>query len=91
MRKYRLVLLLKRDLKKDERTKLLDTVKLWMGKISNDSLTEIGERKLAYTIKHEKSGDYVILDFESEKVAEGAEKRIEIQENVLRHLLVRMD
>lgn len=54
MRIYKLVLLLKSELKKEEKTKLIDEVKVWIGKPSKEKVTEIGERKLAYPVKKKK-------------------------------------
>ncbi|RJQ24841.1 30S ribosomal protein S6 [Candidatus Parcubacteria bacterium] len=89
MRKYRLILVLKSDIKKEEKQKLLDDVKKWAGKISEEKVEEIGEKKFAYTIKHEKKGDYVMIRFSSERVEGDLEKRILMQNSVLRHLLIR--
>lgn len=91
MKKYRLVLLLKSDLKKDAKQKLIDDIKSWFGAIKNDKLSELGEKRLAYTIKSEKKGEYVSVEFEVESIKADTEKRIRIQDTVLRHLLVRID
>jgi len=39
-----------------------------------------------YTIKREKKGEYVVLEFESEKISTDFEKRLIIQDDILRHL-----
>lgn len=89
MRNYRLVLLLKNNLKKDQKEKLIGEVKKWTGGQKDILLDELGEKKLAYQIKHEKSADYVKLSFQADKVAADLDKRLIMQENVIRHLLVR--
>jgi len=86
MRKYRLVLLLKRGLKKEDKDKILSNVKKWVGKVEKESLKELGEKKLAYSIRKEKSGEYLFMDFEAENIAAGLDKKILMQEDVLRHL-----
>jgi small subunit ribosomal protein S6 len=49
-----------------------------------------GKRKLAYEVKHQKEGAYVLQDFqlEPERVPE-LEASLKITEEVLRHLIVR--
>jgi small subunit ribosomal protein S6 len=49
-----------------------------------------GKRKLAYEVKHQKEGSYVLQDFqlEAERVPE-LEASLKITEEVLRHLIVR--
>lgn len=88
-RKYRLVLILKSELKKEAKDKLVTQIKSWGGKISNDKVTELGEKKFAYPIKGVQKGDYVLVDFESDSVAAELEEKVRIHEDILRHLLVR--
>ncbi|HVZ12653.1 MAG TPA: 30S ribosomal protein S6 [Patescibacteria group bacterium] len=89
MKGYRLVLLLKSDLKKEAKDKLYDEIKKWLGDVKSDKVTSLGEKKLAYTIKHAKSGEYVVMNFESDKVTADFNKRLLIRDEILRHLLVR--
>ena len=53
---------------------------------------DMGERKLAYSIKKELSGYYYVLRVEasSEVVAE-FNRRASIDENILRHLIIKLD
>lgn len=90
MRDYKLVLLLKTDLKKEEKGKLVDEIKSWIGKLSKEKTTEIGERKLSYPIKREKKADYVLLEFSVEALGEGLDNKLRIVDNILRHLLIRV-
>lgn len=89
MRSYKLVLLLKSDLGKEKKKKLLEQVEVWAG-AKDSKVTEIGEKKLMYSIKREKMGDYVSLEFGSDKIDIGFEKRLVIQDDILRHLMVRV-
>jgi len=89
LRKYRLVLILKSDLKKEAKEKLLASIKSWGGKISGDKITELGEKKFAYSIKGNLKGDYVLMEFESAAVSTELEAKTRINEDVLRHLLIR--
>lgn len=89
MRSYKLVLVLKSDLGRDKKKKLLDTVGSWVG-ATDPKTTELGEKKLAYVIKKEKKADFVALEFGSEKVSSDFEKRLVIQDDILRHLMIRV-
>lgn len=89
-RKYRLVLILKSELKKEAKEKLLASIKSWSGKITNDKIVELGEKKFAYPIKGEKKGDYALFEFESESVSVELENKARINDDILRHLLVRV-
>lgn len=89
MRSYTLVLLLKSDLTRDKKKKLLDQVETWAG-AKELKTTELGEKKLMYSIKHEKKGEYVAMDFGSEKIDPGFERRLAIQDDILRHLMIRV-
>lgn len=91
MRNYKLVLVLKSDLKKEAKEKLLKDVKSWGGKIEKDKVTELGEKKFAYPIKGNLKGDYVLMEFEGERVSDELESKTRIQDDILRHLLVRVN
>lgn len=91
MRKYRLVLILKRELDKNAVEKVINEVKKTAGEVKNDKLTELGEKKFAYKIKKEQSGNYIVWEFESEKISLDLEAKLRLNDNVLRHLLVRLD
>lgn len=89
MKNYRLVLLMKSGLKKDQKEKLTASVKSWIGKITEEKMSEVGERKLAYPIKSNKTADYVVMGFSAETIAADLDKRLVMEENILRHLMIR--
>jgi len=91
MRKYRLVLILKRALDKKAADKVVADVKKLAGEVKNEKLTELGEKKFAYKIKKEQSGNYIVWEFEAEKVSSELEAKLRLNDDVLRHLLVRLD
>lgn len=91
MRKYRLVLILKRALDKKAADKIVADIKKLAGEVKNDKLTELGEKKFAYKIKKEQSGNYIVWEFEAEKVPLELEAKLRLNDDVLRHLLVRLD
>lgn len=91
MRKYRLVLILKRGLDKKVVDQVLSDVKKNAGDVKNDKVTDMGERKFAYKIKKEQSGNYLVWEFDADKVSLDLEAKLRLNEQVLRHLLVRVD
>ena len=92
MREYELLYILRADLD-DE--KVQDAVKRVNTVIERsgghpDHTNLWGKRKLAYEVKHQKEGSYVLQDFQigPERVPE-LESALKISEDVLRHLIVR--
>lgn len=90
MRSYRLVLVLKGDLKKEDKQKVLSEVKKWVGDPKKEEVKELGEKKLMYPIKHAQKADFVAMFFDTDKIVDDIHKKLEIQDSVLRHLLVRV-
>lgn len=89
MRLYELMLVLKTSLSEADRKKLITSVKdLLKGMKVTDE--EMGQKPLAYKIRHELAGFYHLLHIESETgIAQDVEKRLLNNENILRHLLLR--
>jgi small subunit ribosomal protein S6 len=53
---------------------------------------ELGEKKLAYPIKKEINGYYFVMQIESSKEAVAElDRKTALDENVLRHLIVKLD
>lgn len=94
MRDYELTLVLKPALTDQVREKLLEKIKKLVedtkGKIESQDLW--GKKLLAYSIKKENEGvfAYFVL-FLPEKEVANIEKKIGIEEDILRYLLVRKD
>lgn len=76
-------------MKKEAKEKLLKQVKEWAGQVSDDKITELGEKKFAYSIKGQQKGDYVLIEFSHEAVPSELENRVRLNEDVIRHLLTR--
>ena len=89
MKKYQLIVILKPDLKKDQKDKLFADVKKMMGDVEKDKVESLGEKRLSYPIKKERRAEFMVLNFEAENVAQDFNKRVGIKEEVLRHLLIR--
>ena len=92
MRDYEVLYIVRADLDDD---KVQDAVKRVNTLIersggSAERTNVWGKRKLAYEVKHQKEGSYVLQDFqiEPDRVPE-LEAALKIHEEVLRHLIVR--
>lgn len=92
MRDYEILYIVRPDLEED---KVQDVVKRVNSLISRsggiaEQTSLWGKRKLAYEVKHQKEGSYILQDFKIEpgRVPE-LESALKITEEVLRHLIVR--
>jgi len=92
LRDYEVLYIVRADLDDD---KVQDAVKRVNTLIERsggtpDSTNLWGKRKLAYDVKHQKEGSYVLQDFhlDPDRVPE-LEASLKITEEVLRHLIVR--
>jgi small subunit ribosomal protein S6 len=89
MRDYKLVLILKSDLKKERRESLMKDIESWIGKIESPKTESIGDRKLAYPIKKQRTGEYSVMNFSADTIPTEMHNKMRMQEDVLRYLLVR--
>lgn len=87
---YNLTLVIKSTLKEADRKKLLEKIKEVFGK-AKISEKEWGQKALAYPIRKEVSGYFVSINAEVEGViAKDFEKDLFSNENILRHLFLRV-
>lgn len=92
MNSYLLTLVLKPEIDEKERKGLLDSVTKKLvgdgGKIIKEDLW--GARPLAYPIKRQTKGFYAHFEIEADpKNAKGLDKSLDLEEDVLRYLLIR--
>jgi len=91
MRKYELVLVVSSSVSEPNRKKLLETVKSWLGKTKITKEDDLGSKALKYKIKKEQTGHFFDLKLETEEtIPQDFEKKVLMDENILRHLLVRV-
>jgi len=90
MRNYQLVLVLRPSLSESERKKLTETVKGWLKDVKISKEEDLGQKALAYKIKKENAGFYLNYEFEAEVIPGDFEKRIIGQNDIIRHLLIRV-
>lgn len=93
MNNYLLTLVLKSDLEEKERKVLLESVTKRLtgedGKVKKEDLW--GNKDLAYKIKKQTKGYFAHFKIESDpKNAKGLDKFLQVEENILRYLLVRV-
>ncbi len=90
MRKYELVCIIQPDLDETAFNGLIERVKGWVGDSggSVDMVDIWGRRKLAYPIRKQTDGQYVLLNVSLEPSATTElERNLRFQENVIRHML----
>lgn len=94
MRKYELMFIVKTTMESDAASTLANNYKKVItddkGEVTN--FKDMGQRKLAYTIKKQANGFYYCIDFTatSDTVKE-LDRRLGLDENILRHLIIRLD
>lgn len=90
MNKYALTLVVKSELDEKARKELLDSVTKKMGEAVKEELW--GIRDLAYPIQKLTKGYYAHYFFEiAPNQIDPLDKFIKLEEDIIRHLLVRMD
>ncbi len=94
MNKYEIMFIVKATMEAEMVKKTAETFKKLVesekGKVAE--FKEMGEKKLAYPIKKELNGYYFVMQVEASKdtIAE-FDRKIRLDENVLRHLIIRLD
>jgi ribosomal protein S6 len=90
MRNYQLVLVLRPALSEAQKKKITDSVKAWIKDAKILKEEQWGEKPLSYKIKGENSGYFLNYFLETEQaIAADFEKRLFVNEDVIRHLLIR--
>lgn len=92
MRKYEIMYILRADLDEASRKEVMDKLAKIItdngGKVENTD-ESMGLRDLAYEIKDQSKGYYVVLKVEMDNVAINEfNRKVRINPNVLRHLIV---
>jgi small subunit ribosomal protein S6 len=92
LRDYEILYIVRPDLEDDKVQDVVKRVNTLISRSggSSDQTSLWGKRKLAYEVKHQREGSYVLQDFKIEpgRVPE-LESALKISEDVLRHLIVR--
>ncbi|MCL5611814.1 MAG: 30S ribosomal protein S6 [Chloroflexi bacterium] len=90
MRNYELVCIIQTDLDEAALNSVLDRLKGWVTESggSVDKVDIWGKRKMAYQIRKQREGNYVLFNLSLDpQAARGLEQNIRYTETVLRHML----
>ena len=94
MTNYEIMFIVKPTMESDKIKGTIDAMKkiITDGKGKIVDTKDMGERKLAYPIKKELTGYYYVLKLEASKeVIAEFDRRASIDENILRHLIIKLD
>ena len=94
MDRYEIMFIVKNTIEEEKVKKIADSLK---DLITNDKgniidFKEMGKRKLAYTIKKEVTGTYYVMTVEANHdTIKEFSRKVSINENVLRHLVIKKE
>ena len=93
MRDYELLFVLDPTLDEDKKAALIETVKSVINSDGEAGEADVwGERKLAYPINKKNIGYYVVMPFKANaELPKELDRRLIINENVMRHIIVCQD
>ena len=94
MNKYEVMFIVKTTMESDAASKIANDYKGVIesenGKVTN--FKDMGQRKLAYAIEKQTSGYYYVINFDANANAEKElGRRLGLDENILRHMIIRID
>ncbi len=94
MKKYEIMFIVKATQESADVKKTAENAKkiLTAEKANVTEFKELGEKKLAYPIKKEINGYYYVMQVEAnnEAITE-FDRKVKLDENILRHLIIRLD
>lgn len=94
LRTYELVFIAQPEMEEEDLTALVDSVRQIITDTGGQvvKVEHMGKRRLAYSIKKRQEGHYVLVHAEFERATMlELERRLGLSEDVLRHILVRLD
>lgn len=94
MNKYEMMFIVKATQESEQVSKTAKNIEsiVTSAKGKVNELKELGEKKLAYPIKKELNGYYYVLQVEASKeTITEFDRKIKLDENVLRHLIIKLD
>ena len=93
MNNYETIFLMKDDITEEQRNTVIEEIRDYLTKNGKISVEEnLGKKKLAYEIKKNKEGYYVVYDFEANPslIAE-LERNYRITDEVMKFIVIRKD
>ena len=93
MRDYELLFVLDPTLDEETKANIVETVKSVINAGGEAGEADVwGERRLAYSINKKNTGYYVVIPFKAEAdLPKELDRRLRINENVMRHIIVSQD
>ena len=94
MNKYEMMFIVKATMEESSVKAAAENVKKLAEslKAKVDSFKEMGQKKLAYPIKKEISGYYYVMNMTASKeTIKEVNRKMSIDENVIRHLIIKLD
>ena len=93
MRDYELLFVLDPTLDEETKANLIETVKTVINVGGEAGEADVwGDRRLAYSINKKNTGYYVVIPFKAEAdLPKELDRRLRINENVMRHIIVCQD
>lgn len=94
MDKYEIMFIIKNTIEDEKVKTVADSLKDLITKQKGNIIEfkEMGKRKLAYPIKKELTGTYFVMNVEaSHDAISEFDRKVSINENVLRHLIIRKE
>ncbi len=94
MKKYELMFIIKTTMETEKSSALANNYKKVItdakGTITN--FKDMGQRKLAYPIEKQVNGFYYVIDFTgTAKTVKEVDRRLRLDENILRHMIIKLD
>ncbi len=94
MNKYELMFIVKTTMESDAASQLANNYKKTIASLKGEvtNMKDMGQRKLAYEIDHQVNGFYYVIDFNmaADSIKE-LDRRLRIDENILRHMIIKLD
>ena len=94
MNKYELMFIVKTTMESDAASSLANSYKKLITDEKGDvtNFKDLGQKKLAYAIKKQVNGFYFVINFKAtaETIKE-LDRRLGLDENILRHMIIRLD
>ena len=93
MRDYELLFVLDPTLDEEQKAAIIETVKTVINAAGEAGEADVwGERRLAYNINKKSTGYYVVMPFKADaELPKELDRRLRINENVMRHIIVSQD
>lgn len=93
MRDYELLFVLDPTLDEEQKSAIIETVKTVINAGGEAGEADVwGERRLAYNINKKSTGYYVVMPFKADaELPKELDRRLRINENVMRHIIVSQD